>query len=347
MRPSSTGTQVLLVLACLVVVISGLKAASAIVVPLLMAVFLAIIATPPMQWLQRRGLPVWAALALILMMLVGAIIVIGSLIGASIDQLSAALPRYEAQLRALIDDAARWATTLGLALPPGGMVDMINPGAAARFFGRLISGFGSLLANSLLIIFTVLFLLVEAAAIPAKLRAILPDADKSLDNLSEFLASVKSYLVIKAAMSFVTGLTVTVWLLILGVDFAVLWGGIAFFMNFVPYLGSIIAAVPAVILSLLDAGPMTALLVASGYVAVNLVVGNWLEPRFMGRGLGLSTLVVFISLVFWGWIFGPVGMFLSTPLTMLVKIALESDPRSRWLAVLLSAQAPADTPDPS
>jgi|GEM_PF-6607009 len=82
-------------------------------------------------------------------------------------------------------------------------------------------------------------------------------------------------------------------------------------------------------------------------VAVNLVVGNWLEPRFMGRGLGLSTLVVFISLVFWGWIFGPVGMFLSTPLTMLVKIALESDPRSRWLAVLLSAQAPADTPDPS
>lgn len=105
-------------LACLVVVISGLKAASAIVVPLLMAVFLAIIATPPMQWLQRRGLPVWAALALILMMLVGAIIVIGSLIGASIDQLSAALPRYEAQLRALIDDAARWATTLGLALPP-------------------------------------------------------------------------------------------------------------------------------------------------------------------------------------------------------------------------------------
>jgi len=111
-------------------------------------------------------------------------------------------------------------------------------------------------------------------------------------------------------------------------------------MNFVPYIGSIIAAIPAVTLALLDAGPVIALSVAAGFVAVNIVVGNVLEPRYMGKGLGLSTLVVFLSLLFWGWIFGPVGMFLSTPLTMIVKIALENDPRSRWISVLLSAQAP-------
>ena len=116
-----------------------------------------------------------------------------------------------------------------------------------------------------------------------------------------------------------------------------LWGSIAFFMNFVPYVGSIIAAVPVVFLAFLDAGVQDALLVAVGFLAINLVVGNLIEPRFMGRGLDLSTLVVFVSLIFWGWVFGPVGMFLSAPLTMLVKIALENDPRSRWIAILLSS----------
>jgi len=143
--------------------------------------------------------------------------------------------------------------------------------------------------------------------------------------------------VIKSLTSLITGVVVTAWLFFLGVDFAVLWGSIAFFMNFVPFVGSIIAAVPVVFLAFLDAGVQDALLVAAGFLAINLVVGNLIEPRFMGRGLGLSTLVVFLSLLFWGWVFGPVGMFLSVPLTMLVKIALESDPRSRWIAILLSS----------
>ncbi|HIE76671.1 MAG TPA: AI-2E family transporter [Gammaproteobacteria bacterium] len=337
---SSTGTQVLLVLACLVIVIAGLKAASSIVIPLLMAIFLAIIASTPLQWLRRRGLPTWAALTLILLLLGSALISIGSLIGASIDQLSNTLPRYEAQLRALIDNVTLWASGLGLTLPPSGLEELIDPAAAAQLFGRLVSGFGGLLANSMLIIFTVLFLMVESATIPDKLRAISADPDKTIGNLSAFMESVNSYLVIKALMSFITALAITVYLLVLGVDFAVLWGAFAFFMNFVPYIGSIIAAVPAVTLSLIDAGPAIALAVGAGFLVANIVVGSLLEPRYMGRGLGLSTLVVFVSLLFWGWVFGPVGMFLSTPLTMLVKIALESDPRSRWISVLLSAQAP-------
>ncbi|MBP39667.1 MAG: AI-2E family transporter [Proteobacteria bacterium] len=344
---SSTGTKVLLVLACLVIVIAGLKAASAIIIPLLMAIFLAIIASAPLHWLRRRGLPVWAALTLILLLLASALISIGSLIGASIDQLSNTLPRYEQQLRALIDHAALQVSHLGLKLPPGGVEDLVNPAAAAQFFGRMISGFGGLLADSLLIVLTVLFLMVESTTIPQKLRSITPDPDKTLGNLSTFMASVKQYLVIKAIMSFITGLAITLYLLALGVDFAILWGTLAFFMNFVPYIGSIIAAVPAVILSLIDNGPTIALTVAAGFLVANLVVGSVLEPRYMGRGLGLSTLVVFLSLVFWGWVFGPVGMFLSSPLTMLVKIALESDPRSRWISVLLSAQAPAKPTLPS
>jgi len=337
---SSTGTQVLLVLASLTVVIAGLKAASSIVVPLLMAIFLAIISAAMLQWLQRRGLPLWAAMTLVLLLLASTLVTLGSLIAASINQFSSALPRYEAQLNSLITQATIWLGGLGIKLPAGGVAELFDPAGAAKLLGRLLSGFGGLLANSMLIILTVLFLMVESTSLPEKLRSISQNPDKTLGDLAAFMKSVNHYLVIKAVMSLITGLAIALYLTILGVDFAIVWGSLAFFMNFVPYIGSIIAAIPAVTLTLLDAGPVVALSVAAGFVVVNVIVGNVLEPRYMGKGLGLSTLVVFLSLLFWGWVFGPVGMFLSTPLTMIVKIALENDPRSRWISVLLSAQAP-------
>tara|TARA_Y100001934_G_scaffold68661_1_gene85142 strand:+ start:3010 stop:4050 length:1041 start_codon:yes stop_codon:yes gene_type:complete len=338
---SSTGTQVLLVLASLTVVIAGLKAASSIVVPLLMAIFLAIISAAMLQWLQRRGLPLWAAMTLVLLLLASTLVTLGSLIGASINQFSSALPRYEAQLSSLITQATAWLGGLGIKLPAGGVAELFDPAGAAKLLGRLLSGFGGLLANSMLIILTVLFLMVESTSLPEKLRSISQTPDKTLGDLAAFMKSVNHYLVIKAVMSLITGLAIAIYLTILGIDFAIVWGSLAFFMNFVPYIGSIIAAIPAVTLALLDAGPVVALSVAAGFVVANVIVGSVLEPRYMGKGLGLSTLVVFLSLLFWGWVFGPVGMFLSTPLTMIVKIALENDPRSRWISVLLSAQAPA------
>ena len=334
---SSTGTRVLLVLAALVIVIAGLKAASALIVPLLMALFIAIITLPFMLWLTGKGASKWAALGLILLVLASVILTVGSLISSSVDQFSALLPTYENKLRTTISLLSDWAARHQLTRFTGGEFTIVDPKAAARIIGGLVGSVGRIVGDSLLIFFTVMFLLVEASTIPNKIRAILSDPDTTLERLSEFLNAVKQYLVIKSLTSLITGVVVTAWLFFLGVDFAVLWGSIAFFMNFVPFVGSIIAAVPVVFLAFLDAGVQDALLVAAGFLAINLVVGNLIEPRFMGRGLGLSTLVVFLSLLFWGWVFGPVGMFLSVPLTMLIKIALESDPRSRWIAILLSS----------
>jgi len=334
---SSTGTRVLLVLASLVIVIAGLKAASTIIVPLLMALFIAIITTPLMLWLTDKGVPKWAALGFILLALATFILTIGSLISSSVDQFSALLPSYENKLRTTIMLLGDWASRHQLVEFTGAEFTVVDPKAAAKIIGGLVSSLGRIVGDSLLIFFTVLFLLVEASTIPTKIRSILSDPDTTLERLTDFLSAVKQYLVIKSLTSLITGVAVTAWLFLLGVDFAVLWGSIAFFMNFVPYVGSIIAAVPVVFLAFLDAGVQDALLVAIGFLAINLVVGNLIEPRFMGRGLGLSTLVVFVSLIFWGWVFGPIGMFLSAPLTMLVKIALENDPRSRWIAILLSS----------
>ena len=174
---------------------------------------------------------------------------------------------------------------------------------------------------------------------PRKLRDVLSDPDQALPYFVRFADNVNRYMGIKTTISIVTGVIVAVFLTLLGIDFPVLWGLLAFLLNYVPTIGSFIAAIPAVLLALIQLGPLQAAIAAGGYVVLNIVMGNAVEPRFMGRGLGLSTLVVFVSLVFWCWMLGPVGMLLSVPLTITAKIALEASPSSAWIASLLG---PAD-----
>ena len=127
----------------------------------------------------------------------------------------------------------------------------------------------------------------------------------------------------------------------LGWDYPVLRGLLAFLLNYVPNIGSIIAAVPAVLSAAVQLGSGAALQSAAAYLVANVLVGSIVEPRFMGRGLGLSALVVFLSLVFWGWVLGPVDMFLSVPLTMMINVALDSRPGTHWITVLLGPEGAA------
>jgi predicted PurR-regulated permease PerM len=188
-------------------------------------------------------------------------------------------------------------------------------------------------------------MLVEASGFPAKLRAAIGEVHPSeLPDFNRFAASLQHYLVIKTWMSLATGAGAALWVAVLGVDFAVLWGLLAFLLNYVPNIGSVLAAVPPVLLALLQHSVQRALLVAVGYVVLNIVFGSVLETRLMGRGVGLSTLVVFLSLVFWGWVLGPVGLLLSIPLTMAAKILLETDDDTRWAAILLGPPVYEETP---
>jgi predicted PurR-regulated permease PerM len=184
-------------------------------------------------------------------------------------------------------------------------------------------------------------MLIEASSFPIKLHTIFGDEQNALENFDKFINTVKQYMAIKTWVSLATGIAVFIWLVIIGVNYAVLWGLLAFFLNYVPNIGSIIAAIPAVLLALIQLGFVKSIIVAGGFTVINLLIGNVIEPRFMGRGLGLSTLVVFLSLLFWGWVLGPVGMLLSVPLTMTAKIALDSREETRWLAILLGPEIPA------
>ena len=332
---TSQVARFLIVAASFVIVVAGMRAASSILVPFLLSMFIAIICAPPLFWLQRKGVP--NALA-VLSILVG-IVVIGLLlaafVGSSVNDFSKALPIYEERLSEITSTLVSWLKDLGLEISGPVLTDYFDPGKAMKMAANTLAGLSGLLTNVFMILLTVIFILLEASGIPRKLRTALGDSEESMGQFRSVTESVNRYLALKTVFSLATGFAIAIWLAILGVDFALLWGLVAFLLNYVPNIGSIIAAIPAILLALIQLGVGPALLTCLGYAFVNVVFGSILEPRFMGRGLGLSTLVVFLSLVFWGWILGPVGMVLSVPLTMIVKIAMESNEDTRWIAVML------------
>ena len=192
-----------------------------------------------------------------------------------------------------------------------------------------------------LIFLIILFTLGELGSFPVKANAILKGSGESISYFSTIVQNIRHYLWIKTLICLATGILIYIALMIIGVDYPLLWALIAALMNYIPNIGSIIAAAPAVLMALVQFGLGGALWTLGSFLAVNNILGNFIEPRIMGKGLGLSTLVVFLSLLFWGFILGTVGMFLSVPLTMTIKIILEQNESTRWIAILLGSTAEA------
>ena len=330
-----------IVIAAVVIIIAGIREASAILIPFLLAVFIAVIGGPSAFWLKRKGVPSSLAVLAVVLVILGIGTGMGAVLSTSLNGFYQQMDSYKASLNQQMDALFTWLKGMGIHLDWGLLKEVINPGEAMQLVATLLAGFGGVLTNAFLITLTVVFILLEASGFPAKLRAAMKDPKASFPAFEQFTHAVKSYLVIKTVVSLATGVAAALWVFLLGLDFPLLWGLLAFLFNYVPTIGSIVAAVPAMLLALVQLGPFPALLVAVGYLCINFIFGSLIEPRFMGHGLGLSTLVVFLSLVFWGWVLGPVGMLLSVPLTMTAKIGLESREETRWLAILLGSEKSA------
>jgi len=328
--------RVLLMGASLVIIIAGMRLAQAILVPFLMAVFIAIITGPLLTRLKRKKIPTALALLLIMAGVVTITALTGMLLGGAINDFTETLPVYQEKLKDETASLAALLQSYGIKTEDQHFLKYSDPAVAMGLAGKLLAGLGGLLSNTFLILLTVVFILLEASTFREKLTAALGPSDQTFADLQGFLGGINRYMVIKTWISAATGVVTTAWLALLGVDFPVLLGFLAFLFNYVPNIGAFIAAVPAVLLALIGLGSTAAMLVTAGLVIIHIIIGNILEPRYMGKGLGLSTLVVFLSLVFWGWVLGPVGMLLSVPLTMTIKIALASHPQTVWLDTLLS-----------
>ena len=336
----SSASRAMLIMAAMVIIAAGMKTAQDVIVPLLLAAFIATIAAPPVFWLEQRKVPAVLAIFGVMIGIVLALTGVTALVFKSGNAFTDRLPFYQQRVSELVADLIAQLQSLGLEINTELTLSYFNPGTALELAGNLLRGLGGVLSDGFFILLTVIFILAEASSFPKKLAVVLKDPERDLPQFNRFGVNVNRYIAIKTSTSLVTGILVSIMLVVIGVDFPILWGLVAFLLNFVPTIGSIIAAVPAVLLALIQLGPGAALGATGCYLAVNIIMGNVIEPRYMGRGLGLSTLVVFLSLVVWGWLLGPVGMFLSVPLTMTAKIALETNPSTAWIAHLLG---PADS----
>ncbi len=334
----SVGNTILLA-ASVVIVLGGATLASAIVVPLLLSMFITIILLVPVEALMRRGVPTWLSLLIVVVVMLVFFAGIFVIAGSSASAFTADLPGYQAQLQALIANVSAWLDARGVDVSASGLKDVLNPQRIVSFFQRFLGDIGGALSNIMLIVFTVVFMLSDTSLIKQKLawhQQQHSAVEGQLGSLSDLVVLLATYTKIKAAVSLLTGFLIWLGLSFMGIKYPVLWGLLAFLLNFIPTIGSIIAAFPVLLLAMLSLDPVLLMMIVALYLTVNIVVGNFVEPIWMGEEVGLSTLIVFLSMVFWGWLFGPVGMILSVPLTIAVKFLSLRNPSTLWLAVLLS-----------
>jgi predicted PurR-regulated permease PerM len=315
-----------------------LESAAAILAPLLLAVFIAIVSTPALTWMRRKGVPKWIGLSLIAFILLDIGSLVALLATGALEGFRDSFPTYQQRFLMLSEELGQWLEGVGMSNSTEAVTDLLDPNQVSRAVSLILSNASGIFATGFLVLLATIFILLEAPGFPAKLRAAFDITAEGEARIGRLLEAINRYMRIKSLTSL--GTAACVWLLLtwLGIDFAILWALIAFFFNFIPVVGNILMMVPAVLLALVQVGLGTAVTVAAGYLIINTAIGNVIEPRIMGKGLGVSTLVVFVSLLFWGWLFGTVGMFLAVPLTAATVIALEASPHTRPLAILLGPE---------
>jgi len=323
-----------IVMASLVIVLAGIKSASELIVPFLLSLFLAIILLPTYNFFNKKGLPSLVSLTLVIGGFVFAIMLVLKLIGSSVSDFNANIDNYSVKLIFYYSYIVSIADKMGITISVEELSNIINSKQIMSFISNIIQSIGSIFTNSFVVLLTVIFMLLESSHFKDKIDFIVKK-NKSILNLDKIILKIKEYMVLKSLISILTGLIIWIALYIVGTDYAFLWAVFAFLFNFIPNIGSIIASVPAFLLTLIQLGPISAVSVAIIYLSTNIIVGSVIEPKIMGRGLGLSTLVVFLSLVFWGWLLGIVGMLLSIPLTIIAKIMLAENKKTKWIAILL------------
>ncbi|MDD3008170.1 MAG: AI-2E family transporter [Arcobacter sp.] len=322
--------------ASFVVILAGVKMSSEIVVILFLAIFISSIFSSLLKLLQKQNIPKVLSYFFILVIVIFIGFMLAYVINISLKDFLTNLPIYEEKLKNLILNSIHLVQGYGLEIDKTKIMESLN---FSSFFGvttNIIGSISTFLSKFLLVVIGVAFILAESKSFQTKLKVIFRNNAKKLEHFNLFSFNIQKYFVVKSFTSFLTGFIITIMLSFFGVDYPILWGVIAMLFNFVPVVGSIIASFPAILLALMNLDVNATIWVSIFYIIINISISNILEPKLMGKELGLSPLIIFFSLIFWGYILGIVGMFLAVPITMTLKIAFDSNTSTHWLGILMS-----------
>jgi len=333
--------RLLLAAASAIAVLAGMRAAASIVAPVLIAIVITIAWSPGSEWLRGRGWhPSVAALTGIVLGVLGMALFV-ALVWTSLIQLQDKLPEYQPRIAALQQVIALKLSDLPFNTSRLFSGEVLSPGAIVGYALKAIRSVTETAGNLFVLVLLMAFMMLEAVRYPEKLSEAFGTSATAVQQFVRFGESIRSYVVLNATFGLIAAIINTMVLFALGVDFAVLWGVMSFLLSFIPNIGFVIALVPPALLALIEYGFTRALLVVAGYTLINFVVDNVFKPRFVGESLDLSAIVVVLSLLFWGWLLGPMGALVAIPLSLAAKFLFESFDESRWFARLMSDSSPS------
>lgn len=327
--------QLLIFMATLSVVFMAMKFSSEIIVPFLIATAITILLAPLLSYLETKHIPRAVSLIFVTLLVLVPVVVLGGYIGEEVKDFVRNYDTMQKEFDLWLGQLSGKIEQLGITITQNELREAFDQSN----FGELIQGLAiqtkNQFSNIFLIFFIVAFMLMDSNYLHSKFLKVMKDRKGSIEESMEIIEKIKRYFLIKVKTSLLTALWILLVLWFYDMRYPLLWATLVFFLNFIPVVGSIFAAIPAIILALIDHSLMTAVWIAMWYMIVNTVIGNILEPHVMGKGLGLSSLTIFLSMIFWGWMFGPAGMILSVPLTMGIQFLFDQYDETKWLAFML------------
>lgn len=346
--------RILLGAASVLVILFGIQNMASLITPILIAFLMAVGLSPVIGYFERRGLSRPLAFAALIAIIMAIFLGLGLLLTSSLSQLSAKIPEYVANMDARSAELEQQTDALGVnikQLYPTGFTDAMNEQAAQDAMRSLVGQFAGLLGSVFWIFLLFVFLLGDVIDLPKRISSGLEVDPGLLPRIEQVRYNVTTYFKIRTQVGIFTGVFNTVVCLLLGVDFALLWGLLAFLTNYLPSFGFIISAIPPILFAFLEFGVQRAVIVAILLLGVNTVVDQLISPRLTSRGMSLPISVLLLSMTFWGWLLGAVGAFLAAPLTIILKLTLDAFPEARNVTNLITMgdaepSAPGDTRAP-
>ncbi|SDW73303.1 Predicted PurR-regulated permease PerM [Amycolatopsis xylanica] len=330
---------ILLGTAAAVVTVAGLKAMAWLITPVLLALVIVIVLSPVHAWLRQHGFRPWAATLVLVLLIYGLLVAFSLVVIVSVAKLTSLLPQYTDRVRELATSAVDAAGSLGVR--PGALREAANSldlGKVLTSLGGLLGDLTGLTTSIVFLLALLLFFSVEANGIDSRLSDVDGDRPQVREALGGFAGRTRRYLAVATAFGLIVAVVDTVALLWLGIPLAVLWGLLSFVTNYIPNIGFLLGLLPPALLALLGSGWQRMVAVIVVYALINFVAQSVIQPRYVGDAVGLSTALTFVSLVFWAWVLGPVGVLLAIPATLLVMAVLvEIDPAAGWVAALVRA----------
>jgi predicted PurR-regulated permease PerM len=341
--------RVLIAIAAAGIALAFMQTAAGLINSLFLAWIIVLVASPLLHWLVRKKVPIWLSFLLTLVSILAVGLIFILIILFALSRFSEAVPAYVSEFEHITASIQDMLATLGVNESDSrSIVSFLDPQQLFDLIIDFLTGLLGTVGDIVLIALLTVFLLLDAFNAPAKLVAEIKAGNAYLQRYFDTSKSLRVYIYITTIVGLTTGLLDIVWFSLLGVDFAVVWGILAFLMSYIPTLGFWLAAIPPTLLALLESGPTTAVLVFAGVVLINGFAENVVKPKYMGEGLNLSPFMVVFSVIFWAAVLGPLGAILGVPMTLLFKqVVLEADDQNRWIARLMSSTRSKKSPPES